>query len=307
MLIFWLFVFVASLIVLVKSADYLVDSAKEIGVYFSLPGFVVGVLIVGIGTSAPELASAIAAVLQSAPELVISNAIGSNIANILLIVGLSAILAKNIKVKKELLDLDIPLLLLATVLFLAVTFDGSVSQTDSIFLLAGLLYYITYSISSKNAGFESGHNVNIKKESLIFALSLLTLIFSAKFLISSTLILGELLKVPATALTLFAVALGTSLPELFVSVAAVKKGQADMALGNIFGSNVFNLLAVVGIPAMFKTLTTDNLTFNYALPALLLSTTIFAFSGLSRKIHSFEGVFYLILYVYFVAKIFAFV
>ncbi len=307
MLIFWLIVFLLSLFFLVKSADYLVDSAKEIGVYFSLPSFVVGVLVVGIGTSAPELASAFAALWQSAPELVVSNAVGSNIANILLIVGLSAILAKNIKVKKELLDLDIPLLLLASTLFLITAFDGAVSRAESVFLLAGLLYYVTYSISSKSEkDVEKRHTVNIKKEVLVFALSLLFLIFSAKYLVKSTLLLGEFLGVPATALTLFAVALGTSLPELFVSVSAVRKGHADMALGNIFGSNAFNLLAVVGLPAAFQALPVDSISLSYALPVLTVSTLLFAFSGLSRKIHSFEGVFYLIIYVYFVGKIFSF-
>ena len=167
--ILWTVAFLLSMFFLVKSADYLVDSAKQIGIYFSLPGFIVGVLIVGIGTSAPELASSIFAVIQGAPQMVVSNAVGSNIANVLLIVGLSAILAKNIKISKELIDLDIPLLLLASGLFVLLSYDGLLSRADSAFLLSGLLFYLTYTISSRQIKEDdlSKEQVKIKKEFVI--------------------------------------------------------------------------------------------------------------------------------------------
>ncbi len=306
MLFLWGIVFLMTLFALVKSADYLVESAQKIGLFFRMSPFVIGVLVVGIGTSLPELASSIFAVLQDAPELVLSNAIGSNIANIFLIVGLSAILAKNIKVTKELVDLDIPLLLLATALFVVLAFDAEISRFDSVFLLAGLLYYLTYSVSSKSDALEQEQvtKQDFYKELVIFAVSLITLVLSAKYLIASVLNISSILNIAASAITLVAVALGTSLPELFVSISAFKKKQSDMALGNIFGSNVFNLLAVVGIPATFSNLPIDNLTYSDALPILLLATLLFAFSGISRKIHSFEGIFFLIIYAYFVSNLF---
>ncbi len=300
-------IFATSLFFLVKSADYLVDSAQGIGKYFKLPSFIVGVLVVGMGTSAPELASSLAAAIQGVPQMVISNALGSNIANILLIVGLIAILAKNIKVSKNLIDLDIPLLALVTALFAALAFDGEISRLDSVFLLAGLLYYVTYSISLKGSFEEDEEKVQIYKEFAMFAASLVALIFSAKFLVSSTVALSALFAVPVTAVTAFAVALGTSLPELFVSLSAVKKGAADMAIGNIFGSNVFNLLAVVGVPAAFVSLPIDALTYGTVLPVAILATFLFLISGISRKIYTFEGVFFLLIYVYSILKIFAFV
>ncbi len=307
MLFLWGAVFIVTLVALVKSADYIVESAQKIGQFFKMPSFVVGVLVVGIGTSLPELASSIFSVLQGAPELVVSNAIGSNIANMLLIVGLTAILAKNIKVTKELVDLDIPLLLLATALFATLAFDGEISQFDSVFLLAGLLYYLTYSISSKSDSPKQDqiNKQDFYKEVLIFSVSLIALVLSAKYLIVSVLSISALLGIAASAITLVAVALGTSLPELFVSISAVRKKQADMALGNIFGSNAFNLLAVVGLPAAFAKLPIDALTYGTAFPLLVLATILFAFSGISRKIHSFEGIFFLIIYVYFAVSLFA--
>ena len=304
MILFWAAVFAFALFVLVKSADYLVDSASEVGKYFALPSFVIGVLVVGIGTSAPELASSVFAVIQGVPEMVVANAVGSNIANILLIVGLSAILAKNIKVTKLLIDLDIPLLILSTSLFLLTAYDGVVSRYDSIFLLAGLLFYLTYSIAGdKEEEHEDKHKINIVKEFIILGVSLAGLIFSAKYLVVSVVELSKLLHIAVTAVTLLAVALGTSLPELFVSVSSIRKGHADMALGNIFGSNAFNLLAVVGIPAAFADLKIDTNTLKLAIPMLVLVTVLFAVSGISKRVHVFEGIFYLIIYAFFVVSV----
>ena len=305
MVFFWSLIFATTLIGLVKSADFLVDNSKTIGRFFRLPEFIVGVLVVGVGTSLPELSSSVFAVLQGVPEMVVANAVGSNIANMLLIVGFTAILAKNMTVSKELINLDIPLLLLSTALFLAVAVDGNVSRGDAVFLLAGLLYYITYSIASKSEREKDEHvsKYEFYKSCALFVVSLLVLIISAKYLIMSVVHLGKIFSITPAVLTLFAVAIGTSLPELFVSVSAVKKGKADMALGNIFGSNAFNLLAVVGIPAAFTSLPIDIASLTVAFPLLALSTELFAVSGISRKIHSFEGVFFLIIYAYFVAKV----
>ncbi len=306
MLLFWSAVFIASLFFLVKSADFLIESAKVIGRYFKMPSFIIGVLVVGIGTSLPELSSSIFAVLQNVPELVVANAIGSNIANILLIVGISSIIAKNIKVSSNLINLDIPLLLLSTALFALLAFDGVISRADSAFLLAGLLYYLTYSLASKGVEDVERKETNKNKpykSFAIFAISLVFLIFSSKYLVKSVTEIASILNISSSVIALLAVAVGTSLPELFVSISAIKKNEADMALGNIFGSNAFNLLAVAGIPAVFASLPLDGASVSVALPVLVVSTILFAFSGISRKIHSFEGVFFLIIYVFFALKV----
>ena len=294
--------FIVSLIALVKASDSLIDTAKSISLYYKLPTFVIGILIVGVGTSLPELASSIFAVFSDAPEIVLANVIGSNLANILLIVGLTAMVAKNIKVNKELIDLDIPMLAVSTALFWVVAKDGSVTLTEAGFLLAGLLYYFTYLLSSKRIRVEKEEviGISIKKE-FVKTLALAAIIaLSAKYLILATVKLSFIFGVGADTVALLAVALGTSLPELFVSISAVKKGQSEMALGNIFGSNAFNMLAVAGVPALFATLPASGQTLSFALPLMLVATALFAVSGISRKIHSFEGVFYLIIYAYFV-------
>ena len=302
MTILYFILFAVSLVALVKSSDSLIDTAKSISLYYKLPAFVIGILIVGVGTSLPELASSIFAVFSGAPEIVLANVIGSNLANILLIVGLTAIVAKNIKVHKELIDLDIPMLAVSTALFWIIVQDGVVTQMEAGFLLAGLLYYFTYLLSSKRIKVIDGEikAINIKTEFAKTLLLSFVIAVSAKYLIFSTVKLSSIFGVGADTVALLAVALGTSLPELFVSISAVKKGQSEMALGNIFGSNAFNMLAVAGAPALFATLPASGETLSFALPLMLVATALFAVSGISRKIHSFEGVFYLIIYAYFV-------
>jgi Ca2+/Na+ antiporter len=194
MILFWIAVFVVSLIVLVKGADWLLESAEKIGLAAGLSSFVVGVVIVGLGTSFPELISGIAAVIQGAPEIVAANAIGSK-------------------------------------------------------------------ITSKDIG--------------LLILGVAGLVFGAKFLVDSVINLSEILSIATGVITLAAVALGTSLPELLVSIKAAKKGNAETALGNIFGSNAFNLLMVVGTPGLFATLPLDAGTMAIGLPFLFAATLLF--------------------------------
>ncbi len=298
----WFSVFVLSVLALVKSSDTLVDSAKKIGGYFKIPVFVTGVLVVGIGTSMPELVSSVYATIAGVPEVVIANIVGSNIANIFLIVGVSAIVAKRLKITKELIDLDIPLLVISTTLFWVLVSDGVISLTDSVFLLAGLLYYLTYTISHKKADIVTDYQVNdsVAYDFVKLILSIVVLSVSAKYLIEATISLSDIFDIGVDVISVVAIALGTSLPELFVSLSAVKKGEADIALGNIFGSNIFNMLAVGGISATISALPASELIMKNAMILMLLATAIFAVSGISRKIHSFEGVFYVIIYVYFI-------
>ena len=142
----WVIIFVVSLAVLIKGADWLLESAEKIGFKLGLSSFVVGVLIVGLGTSLPELVSSIAAVLKDAPEIVVSNAVGSNIANILLVIGLSALATRKLTVSKNLIDSELPMLSISTVIFLIVVSDGVVTFGEAFVLIAAYLVYLFYTI-----------------------------------------------------------------------------------------------------------------------------------------------------------------
>ncbi len=308
MLILWTTVFIISLAVLVKSADWLLDSAQKLGYALGFSPFVVGALIVGFGTSLPELASSIAAVLKGAHEIVVANAVGSNIANILLVIGVSAIIAKQLTIEKNLIDLELPLLAFSTTLFLAVAWGGEVTFFESILLISAYIIYLLYTLLHKEGPrngatnkIQSAQKISSKDIALLI-LGLAGLIIGSKYLIESVINLSNALNIGTAVITVIAVALGTSLPELLVSIKAALANKPDLALGNIFGSNAFNILMVVGIPGLFGTLPVQGAIYTFGLPALATVTLLFIFSGISRKIYNWEGAMFLLLYVFFVGK-----
>lgn len=306
MLIFWIAVFIVSLFVLVKGADWLLASSEKIGLRIGLSPFIIGVTIVAFGTSLPELISGIVAVFSGVSEVVVANAVGSNIANILLVVGASAVVGKRLSVSKNLIDLDLPLIALTTAIFLLVAVDGSITFFEAMFLIVTYVIYLGFSLIYK--GDDDDKKVKRPKvkpnDILMLFIGSIGLSVGAKFLIDSIVALSLILNVAEGAIAITAVAFGTSLPELFVSIKAALRKQSEVALGNIFGSNIFNLLAVVGIPGIFGVLLIDPQTQNLGLPVLLMATVLFVISGISRRIHVQEGAMYLLLYIIFITKLF---
>jgi cation:H+ antiporter len=306
MLIFWVAVFIVSLFVLVKGADWLLASSEKIGLKIGLSPFIVGVTIVAFGTSLPELISGFVAVFSGISEVVVANAVGSNIANILLVVGVSAIIGKRLVVSKDLIDLDLPLIALSTAIFLLVAFDGSITFFEAMFLTITYVIYLGFSLIYKDD--EADEKVKRPKittnDILMLVIGMIGLSVGAKFLIDSIEALSTILNIAAGVIAITAVAIGTSLPELIVSVKAALRRQSEVALGNVFGSNIFNLLAVVGLPGIFGTLYIDSQTLALGLPVLLMATILFIISGISRRIHVQEGALFLMLYVIFITKLF---
>lgn len=315
-LILWVVVFVVSLVALVKGADWLLVKSEKIGLALGLSSFIVGVLIVGAGTSLPELVSSLVAIFKGAPEIVAANAIGSNIANILLILGLSAVIGRRLLVVKNIINLDLPLLAASTALFGVIAWDRQITSLEAILLLIGYIVYITYTIVQKDED-ENGNPIvedkNIVKEEkpklvfkdfAILILGLAGVIFGAQYLIESVIQISTILQIGAGVIAITAVAIGTSLPELLVSIKAILKGKSELAIGNIFGSNIFNILVVVGIPGLFKILPLDNSTFAIGLPIMLVATLLFVISGISRKIYIWDGAFYVCIYIFFIGKLF---
>ncbi len=310
MIIFWISIFIVSLIVLVKGADWLLASAEKIGLWAGLSPFVVGVVIVGLGTSFPELVSSVVAVFQNAPEIVVANALGSNVANILLVVGASAVIGGRMSIKKNLIDIELPLLITSTALFLGVVWDGIVTLPEAILLLIGYGIYLLYSFKHKDEeeSIEEEEDIarpSIRPKDIIFLIvGVVCLIVGAQYLIKSIIKISEIVNIATGIISITAVALGTSLPELLVSIKAARRGNTDVALGNIFGSNIFNILMVVGIPALFSRLPLDTPTLAIGVPALAAVTAVFVISGISRRIYIWEGGFYLLIYVLFIGKLF---
>lgn len=303
----WIVVFIFSMVLLIKSADWLLDSSEKIGLKIGISPFVVGITIVAFGTSFPELVSSIFAVFKGAPEIVVATAVGSNIANILLIVGISVVVAKKLTVSKSLIDLDLPLVALSTAIFVLLAWDGMINIYEAVILLIGYGVYLISALVYKQDSdkVEQINPPDVKPiDMLLLFVGIIGLAIGAKYLIDSVVALSEMLKIATAVITLTAVAFGTSLPELVVSVKAAFKGKAEVALGNIFGSNVFNLFVVVGLPGLFIDLPVSEKTMMIGLPVLIVSTLLFIFSGISKRIHFQEGILYLLIYIIFVAKLF---
>jgi cation:H+ antiporter len=306
MILMWIVVFIVSLVVLVRGADWLLVSAEKIGLKIGMSPFVVGVTIVAFGTSLPELISSFVAVSQGLSEFVVANAVGSNIANILLVVGLATLVSKRLQVTKDLIDLDLPLLAISTSIFLLVAWDGSVNFFESLFLIATYIIYLGFSlIYTDDESTKAPKNVEVTtKDILMLVIGAAGLALGAKYLIDSVEQLAIILDIAPGVIAITAVAIGTSLPEVLVSVKAAARRQSEVALGNVFGSNIFNLLAVVGLPGIFGELMVDQRTLMIGLPVLFMSTLLFIISGISRRVHVQEGALFLLLYVIFIAKLF---
>lgn len=315
MIIGWTLIFILALFVLIKGSDWFLSSAEKIGYKIGLSPFVIGVVIVGIGTSLPELISSLFAVFAGTTEIVVANTIGSNIANILLVIGLSALVGKKLQASKDLIDLELPLLASSTAVFGIIAWDKIISFPEALILVAGFVLYMAYIITTPEDDKIKTESVSAQKtprkktvisirDIIVLIIGVAGLVFGAQYLIESVISLSTLLGLGAGVISITAVAVGTSLPELLVSIKAARQGKSEVALGNIFGSNAFNILLVVGFPGLFSTIKLDDPTFYIGLPFLFIATFLFIISGISRKIHSWEGGLYLALYILFIAKLF---
>ena len=310
----WTAYLAVSIFVLVRGADLFVDGAKKIGFSMGMSPFVVGVLIVGLGTSLPELASSVAGVLSGVPEIVIANAVGSNITNILLIVGIIATFGGTIIIKQDLLKSELPIFLIATVHFTAAVYDGVVDRLEAMLLVGTFVAYLWYLfVEAKKEGDissvakKSSSSESMLKASALVVFGLAGVLIGANFTVENAVNIATAFAVPIGLVSIAAIAIGTSLPELFVSIQAMRSGDADLAVGNIFGSNAFNMLIVVGLPALIMPLPADAIVMSLGLAIMVAASVIFFVSGLARQIMRWEGAMMLLFFVFFLAKLVAFV
>ena len=302
----------ASLFVLVRGADLFVAGAKNIGASFGMSSFAIGVLIVGLGTSLPELASSLAAVMAGTTEIVIANAVGSNITNILLIVGVLAMLGGPVMINKNLLKTELPIFFIATVHFVASVLDGVIDRIEALLLFGTLCAYIWYLFSSGN---EAKEEMEVKpdrkkftvKDVVFVVLGIGSVLVGANYTVDMAVNIATGLAVPLGLVSIGAIAIGTSLPELFVSLQALKTGETDLAIGNIFGSNAFNILLVVGIPGMIMPLQAGEVVVELGLWVLVAASLILFVNGLARQVQKWEGIAMILFFCFFIVKLVDFV
>lgn len=248
---------VGGLGVLVWSAERFIDGASGTAAHFGMPPLVIGMVIVGFGTSAPEMVVSAFAALDGSPNLALGNALGSNIANVGLILGLTALIAP-ISVHSAIIRRELPLLLGIGAVVGVLLWGGSLTRIESALLLAGFLTLIGWTLMSalhaRGDTLEADvsqqlakHPMPLKRALFWLVVGLLLLIVSSRVLVWGAVTIAQTLGVSDLVIGLTIVAIGTSLPELAASLIAARKGEHDIAIGNIVGSNMFNLLAVIGI------------------------------------------------------------
>ena len=239
-------------VMLVKGSDWFVDGAASIAAKFRIPQIIIGLTIVAMGTSAPEAAVSITAAMGGSADITVGNIVGSNILNVLVILGLASAIVP-VAVGKSTLKIDIPFMIAISVIFLLLGWDGTITRMDGLVLIAFFVTYIGYMIWEALHSNEEGDEIKdmpIWKMLLSTVIGLALVVWGADVAVGAATKLAQIFGMSERFIGLTVVALGTSLPELFTSVTAARKGNADIAIGNIVGSNIFNILFVVGLSSM---------------------------------------------------------
>ncbi len=300
----WAAVLAVALYVVVKSSSYLLLYAERLSTALAVPPFIVGLLVVGFGTSLPELVTSIAAVTSGASEIVAGNVIGSNITNILLIAGLAAFAGGTLTVKRNLLGIDLPLFLGAALFLYVALMGGSFGIASTVIFLLALAFYVWYLVSEGRAGQKGRRHPLGWGTPLAILASLVLLYFGAEYTITAIVHLSDLLGIGRAVIAASVVALGTSLPELSVAIVGAREGKGDLVVGNLIGSNIFNIFAVMAIPRLFGPLSIPSSMLAFALPFLVGASLLFFVMMQENRLTKWEGGFLVLFYLFYLARLF---
>jgi cation:H+ antiporter len=305
---FWPFALVVSLALLMRGADHFTHAAETVGRAAGLSSFIVGVVIVAFGTSLPELVASVLAVVRGASEIVMGNVLGSNIANLGLVLGLGAVVAGRLEIRRRVGNLDLPLLAAATLLATLMALDGRVVRLEAALLLAALVVYVQAGLWDADADALTAEGAQpapagVARAVVVLAVSGAVIWLAAEGTVRSVVEIAALFAISTEVVAATAVAIGTSLPEVAVTLLAARRGRAEMATGNIIGSNVFNLLAVAGVSGLVGPLAVPASLVELALPTMVGITVVAMIMLATRVVTRAEGVFLLLIYAWFLAAV----
>lgn len=307
---------IVGFVLLIKGADYFVDGAASTAENFKVSKTLVGLTIIAFGTSAPELAVSIKALASGSTEMVLGNVIGSNVLNILLILGLAALI-RPLSIRKETIRKEIPICILISsllvVLFLDVQLNSAdvnqITRSDGIAILlffAIFLYYlISLAVHSRDKNKREKPKWKLGLSLLFTAIGLAGIVVGSNFVVDSASFLASAIGVSERVIALTVIALGTSLPELVTTVVAARKGETELVLGNILGSNIFNICVVLGIPvAIFGAVTSDGFSVIDLIALVGSAALLFIFSITNHKVNRVEGGLMLLMFATYYTLVF---
>lgn len=306
---------VAGFVALVKGADLFVDGSSSIAAIFKVPSVIIGLTIVALGTSAPELAVSTSAALKGSNEIALSNVVGSNIFNLLMVLGVCAVI-KPLPITKVIKKRDFPLSIVVTaalfgvlalqmigkVDFGAVKMSDNVSEVSRIIGISLLVLFIIYivvliisAIKNKTEG-EPTKTMSPLKSILFIIIGLALIIAGGQFVVNSAKFIAAAFGMSETLIGLTVVAFGTSLPELVTSIVASRKGENELAVGNVVGSNIFNMMFILGISAALHPITVNFACMTDFAILIVASIMVFIFA-LRNKINRVEGIVMILFYI----------
>ncbi len=301
--------FIVGVIFLYKCSDILVDGTSKTAAQLGISSLIISVIVVAFGTSAPEFAISVSAAFQSHADISMGNIIGSCVANLLLVLGVSAII-RPIKVKKTIIKREMPIIIGVTIVLLLSSFFGLLDTHrligGAIFLVlfaVFIVYFIQCAKKERNNDVEKYESGKTLKNIIFIILGIAGVVVGALLLIESALSIADFFGIPEMIIALSMVAVGTSLPELVVSAMAAYKNESDIAVGNVIGSNVFNIFLILGASALLIPLNAVNSIGNLLIlmvVTLVMFPVLYTGHVISRK----EGVFLLVLYLFFICYIF---
>lgn len=294
---------IVGFVLLIKGADMFVDGSSSVARLLKVPSVIIGLTIVSIGTSAPEAAVSITAGISGSNEIAVSNIIGSNLFNLLVVIGVCAVI-KAFATDKDIVKRDLPINIGITGLLILMLLDGKLGRIDGIILLILMVIYILILIRNALKNRFEAEDVKTMSplKSLIYiAVGLAAIILGGDFVVDNASIIAENLGMSQTLVGLTIVAVGTSLPELVTSIVAAAKGESGLALGNAVGSSIFNILLILGISSSLSPISVVGHSVIDAVFLLAITVIIYIFSRTSQKTSRIEGLIYLVLYSLYIA------
>jgi cation:H+ antiporter len=290
---------------LIKGSDFFVDGASSIASLLKIPTIILGLTIVAFGTSAPEAAVSITSSLTGNNAMAVSNVIGSNLFNILMVIGVSALLG-DLLMEKSVLNKDLPFLVAITILFAAFILIGwNITNIEGIILLIILIAYILYLIRSSKKSADANKvekaKLSLPKSIIFIVIGLAGIILGGDLVVNSASDIAMALGMSETLVGLTIVAIGTSLPELVTSLTALKKGENQLVIGNVIGSNIFNILFVLGASSAISAIPLDSSLLIDVVFMLAVTILCFIFGKTQEKYDKKEGIILVALFIVYMA------
>ena len=293
-------------VLLIKGADFFVEGSSSLARFLKIPSVIIGLTIVAMGTSAPEASVSINAALAGNNDIAVSNIIGSNIFNGLVVVGICAFIS-GFKTNKDILKRDMPVNILITAILCVMIADGRLSRLEGILLLAGMIFYIVNMILSAlktRSSYPDEKSMPLYKSLIFIAGGLVAVIFGGNLVVNNASQIAVSFGVSQNFIGLTIVAIGTSLPELVTSIVATRKGDSGLALGNAIGSNIFNILFILGMSATISPLHILSESVIDCAILLVSGILVFVFAYTRKSMNRTEGAICVLSYIGYTAYLF---